>query len=186
MSAAPASAATITFGVASPVTVGSAFDVTVQATNVFAGRPAGDLLVGFEFGVTVGDMSVFQFNSADVGGLFTSFSSGSTVIGFTNNPAGLAAGDFSEPLTLAILHFTALKAGLSTIGISSNPALDEGLAFAADPIVPLAGSTQVQAVGPVSSVPEPSTITLMLAPVVALFRRARRRREDAASGLRAI
>ena len=177
---APALASTISLGVTSPVNAGSAFDVTVQVTNVFAGRAVGDVVVAFGFDVTIGNPGLFQFVGATVGPLFVPLALGTPMVaGFALNPLGIGPGDFSGPLTLATLHFNALRAGGSSIGVTWDSAdLNQGLVYLDLPFGAIAASTDVRAI---ASVPEPSTLVLMIAPALGVLARARsarlRRRE---------
>src|ERR1700747_1062808 len=106
----PAQAATISINTLSSPVAGSSFDVAVQLTGVFDTHP-GDALAGFGFDVVIGDPSLLSFTGETIGGLFNDFSG---VFGPSPQVAGiassgfLAAGDFTEPLTLATLHFQAL------------------------------------------------------------------------------
>lgn len=173
LGASPALASTISLGVTSPVNVGSAFDVAVQVNDVFGGRAAGDVVVAFGFDVTIGNPSVFHFTNATAGSLFQPLALGTpTVAGFATNPLGIGLGDFSGPLTLAILHFTALQPGVTTIGVTWNSNdLNQGLVFLDLPVNPISAATTVQAV---ASVPEPSSL-ILTAPALVFYRRVRRR-----------
>ncbi len=171
--AAPALAGSITLDVASPVAVGSPFDVTVNVNDVFNGRALGDVLVGFGFDVTVGNPAVFQYVDAIVGPLFLPLALGTpAVAGIAQNPSGIAPGDFAGALPLATLHFNALQAGSTTIGVTWNSAdLNQGLVYLDLPVGPISSSTDVRAV---AAVPEPSTFVLVLVPALFLIRRATR------------
>ena len=135
LGAAPALAGSITLDVASPVAVGSPFDVTVKVNDVFDGRALGDVLVGFGFDVTVGNPAVFQYVDAMVGPLFLPLALGTpAVAGIAQNPSGIAPGDFAGALPLATLHFNALQAGSTTIGVTWNSAdLNQGLVLPRPP-----------------------------------------------------
>ena len=173
LGASPALASTISLGVTSPVNVGSAFDVAVQVNDVFGGRAAGDVVVAFGFDVTIGNPSVFHFTNATSGSLFQPLALGTPMVaGFATNPLGIGPGDFSGPLTLAILHFTALQPGVTTIGVTWNSNdLNQGLVFLDLPVNPISAATTVQAV---ASVPEPSSL-ILTAPALVFYRRVRRR-----------
>ena len=155
-----AHAATLTLDVIPPVTVGSPFDVQVEVTNVFAGRPSGDTVVAYGFNVTTSNPAVVSFLGEDSGPLFddVSFLFGGTpmVAGFATAPAGVGAGDFTEPLVLAILHFQRLTAGPATIGITwdgNDP--NQGLFFSDTlPTAP------IDARATISGVPEPGSLSL--------------------------
>ena len=177
---APALASTITLGVTSPVNVGSPFDVSVRVTDVFGGRAVDDVLVGFGFDVTIGNAAVFQYVDATVGPLFVPLVLGTPMVaGFALNPLGIGPGDFSGPLTLATLHFNALQAGATSIGVTWDSAdLNQGLVYLDLPYGAIAASTDVRAI---ASVPEPATLVLMIAPALGALARVRsarlRRRE---------
>ena len=172
LGATPALASTISLGVTSPVNAGSAFDVAVQVTNVFAGRAVGDVVVAFGFDVTIGDPGLFQFVGATVGPLFAPLALGTPMVaGFALNPFGIGPGDFSGALTLATLHFNALRAGGSSIGVTWDSGdLNQGLVYLDLPVGAISASANVRAV---ASVPEPSTLVLMLAPAISVLERAR-------------
>ena len=165
----PAVASTITLGVSSPVNAGSSFNVLVQVTNVFSGRAPGDVVVGFGFDVAVGNPAVFQFVDATVGPLFLPLALGTPMVaGFALNPLGIGPGDFSGPLTLATLHFNALAAGTSSLGVTWDSGdLNQGLVFLDLPVGAISASTNVQSV---ASVPEPSTLILMIGPALGLLK----------------
>lgn len=118
----PAGAATILLNTPSSPAVGSSFDVTVRLTGVFTTHP-GDALAAFGFNVVIGNPSRVSYTGETIGALFTDVSG---VFGPSPQVAGFAtagflqAGDFTEPLTLATLHFRANALGLSTIGIATD------------------------------------------------------------------
>jgi hypothetical protein len=172
LGATPALGSTISLGVTSPVAAGSSFDVLVQANDVFAGREVDDVLVAFGFDVAIGDPGLFQFTGATVGPLFAPLALGTPMVaGFALNPLGIGAGDFAGPLTLAALHFNALRAGGSSIGVTWDSSdLNQGLVYLDLPFGAISSSTDVRAV---ASVPEPSTMLLVLAPTIAALRRSR-------------
>lgn len=164
LGATPARASTIALGVSSQVNAGLPFDVLVQVSSVFAGRALDDVVVAFGFDVTIGDPGLFQFTGATVGALFSPLALGTpAVAGFAINPLGIGPGDFSGPLTLATLHFTALHAGASSIGVTWNSSdLNQGLVYLDLPFGAIAASASVRAV---ATVPEPSTVLLVLVAV---------------------
>lgn len=159
----PAGASIITLDGPLTVGAGASFDVTVQLTDVFATHP-GASLTGFGFDIVIGHPANVTYTGGTVGALFADLSApfpaspqvagipvGGAVFGI------LDASDFSEPLILAVLHFQALAAGSSTIGITTDP-LDsnQGLFYApaapTDPIDQLNASSSVD----VAAVPEPA------------------------------
>jgi hypothetical protein len=172
LGATPALGSTISLGVTSTVNAGSTFDVTVQVANVFQGRAIGDVLVAFGFDVAIGDPGIFQFVGATVGPLFAPLALGTPMVaGFALNPLGIGPGDFSGPLTLATLHFNALRAGGASIGVTwDSTDLNQGLVYLDLPFGAISASADVRAI---ASVPEPSTLVLMLAPVLGVLERAR-------------
>jgi len=168
----PAVASMISLDVSSPVNAGASFDVAVQVTDVFAGRAIDDVLVAFGFDVTIGDPGVIQFTGATVGPLFAPLALGTPMVaGIAANPLGIGPGDFSSPLTLAMLHFSALHSGTSSLGVTWDSSdLNQGLVYLDLPFGPIAASTDVR----VSAIPEPSTMFLVLAPAIGLLGRGRR------------
>jgi hypothetical protein len=153
-----ASAATITLS--GPSSTSGSFDVDVDASNVFANFP-GEAVTGFGFNVTIGSPVVMLTGVTVNGTFFDDFSgccAGTDIVGLTNSTfiLGVSAGDFTEPLLLATLHFSTIGSGTTTIGVtadSSNP--DQGLYF-------LSGSESFSASQRVDAVsPEPAT-TLMV------------------------
>ena len=157
----PAEATTITLNTPGSVTAGSSFDVTVQISDVFQTHP-GDALAAFGFNVVVGNSSIFSYTGETIGPLFDDFSG---IFGASPQVAGiataifLAAGDFTEPLTLATLHFTALTSGSASIGIStdlSDP--NQGLFYSTAGADALNGSVRV--VSAAAAVPEPASFLL--------------------------
>jgi hypothetical protein len=180
LGAMPARAATISLDVLSPAIAGASFDVAVVVTDLFAGRPATDALVGFGFDVTVGDPSVVEFVDATEGPLFDPLivSPGTPmVIGFSTNLLGIGPGDVSGPLTLAVLHFKALVAGLSGISVVGDSFPDTGLVFAELPYESFNQSVNVSAA---AAAPEPASLvlfgTVLLGIAFARRRSARTRR----------
>ena len=130
------------------------------------------MVVAFGFDVTIGDPGLFQFVGATVGPLFAPLALGTPMVaGFALNPLGIGPGDFSGALTLATLHFNALRAGGSSIGVTWDSSdLNQGLVYLDLPVGAISASTNVRAV---ASVPEPSTLVLMIAPALGVLERAR-------------
>jgi hypothetical protein len=126
-------AATIT--VAAPPSASGSFDVAVNATNLFANFP-GDALLAFGFNVDVGS-PIVKFTGATINSTFFDDLSGccaGTDVVATDNAAfilGVEAGDFTEPLLLATLHFSVNGSGTTTVGISADNSADpnQGLIF---------------------------------------------------------
>jgi hypothetical protein len=125
----PVPAATVFF--TAPAAANGAFDVVVQAKNLFAGRdPSSDGIISYGFNVAVGNPLLLTFNGADSGPLFDPATTqpGTGVFG-----AASGFGIFppvAEPLVLATLHFTRTGAGTVNIVISSDLSnLFQGLQF---------------------------------------------------------
>lgn len=157
----PAGAATITLDTPASTASGSSFDVTVQVTGVFDTH-AGDALAAFGFDIVIGDPSSVSYTGETIGALFTDVSG---VFGPSPQVAGVAtagfleAVDFTEPLTLAILHFQAGAPGSSSIGITTD--LDDpnqGLIYLTAGADPLDASTRVTVSE--AATPEPGTMIL--------------------------
>ena len=152
-----AHAATISLAMDFPTVIQQDFDVRVQVTDVFAGRDPGDALLAYGFNVTVGS-GLVTYVGEDAGPLFTDFSASfggnPAVAGISNSILGLSSGDFAEPLTLAILHFTANGLGATSIGVTYDPGdLNQGL-FYLNSIEPISASRQIDVT------PEPATFAL--------------------------
>jgi hypothetical protein len=170
-SAAPAQASTISLELASPAIVGAPFDVLVEADDVFAGQLPGDTLVAFAFDVGVTGTSV-NYVDETIGPLFFDIPSGTPFVeGFALDPAGIGPGDFVGSLTLATLHFAALAPGTSTISVTGDDSLFEGLVFSSA-FAPITASLRVTA----AEVPEPATMTLFGSGLALAWRARRRRR----------
>src|SRR4051812_28016083 len=123
-----ARAASISLSYTSPVPAGSNFDVAVQANNLFSGLDPGDVLLAYGFNVNLGNSPVVSYTGETAGALFADISS---ELSGTPQVAGIGAvgpGDFTGPLTLAVLHFEAVSAGSTTIELSANlEDLNQGL-----------------------------------------------------------
>ncbi|HEX3646265.1 MAG TPA: PEP-CTERM sorting domain-containing protein [Vicinamibacterales bacterium] len=159
----PSSAATISF--TAPATVSGAFDLTVQAQDVFAGRDLStDIAISFGFDVGVSDPSILSFLGATSGPLFDAATSepGTDVFAaaFGQHGFGIEPGA-SEPVLLATLHFKAHGSGPATIVISSDLSnLFQGLQFFDAPFQDsIDGRVAVSAVSS-TPVPEPATLLL--------------------------
>jgi hypothetical protein len=170
--ALPAQASTISLSLTSPVTAGSTFNVLVQVNDLFSGRPLDDTLLAYGFNVGVSNSSVFHYLGETPGPLFDDlkFSGGNPMVaGIATSPFGVGPSDFSGPLTLATLHFSALTSGATSISVTSDKSdLNQGLVFFDLPYGSINGAISVTAV------PEPSTI-LLLAPVLGTLFILRRR-----------
>jgi hypothetical protein len=167
VSAAPAHAEEISLSAPSAVT--GSFDVTVNVTDVFAAPHEFDDLVAYGFDVSF-DSAAVSYLGESSGPLFTDLSANP---GIGADVAGIATavfledGDFTEPLTLAVLHFEAIGSGQTSISITGDPSNpDQGLFYlsASDPI---SASTLVD-ISSVSS-PEPGTLALCLLGLATLF-----------------
>lgn len=120
--AASANAETIMFAGTPSPEAGSSFDLVVQLTDTFDTHP-GDAIAAFGFDVVIGNPALVSYTGETIGSDFEDFSG---LFGPSPEVAGIAtvgfleAGDFTEPLTLAILHFQALAPGDTTIGIATD------------------------------------------------------------------
>jgi len=172
MSAA-SQAATVT--VVAPSMVNGSFDVQVDASNVFANFP-GDSLLAFGFNVNVGS-PLFTLTGVTVNPIFFDDLSGCCVgtdVVATDNATyvlGIGAGDFTDPLLLATLHFSVNGSGTTTVGISADNSADpnQGLIFLGG-AESFSDSTRITA----AATPEPATMLvagLSLAGLYAFRRR---------------
>ena len=154
----PARATTILLNTPSSPAPGSSFDVTVQLTGVFDTHP-GDALAAFGFDIVIGSPASVSYTGETIGALFTDasglFGPSPEVAGFAT--AGfLQAGDFTEPLTLATLHFQAGAPGFSSIGITTDlEDPNQGLLYLTAGADPLDASTTVTVAA--TTTPEPGT-----------------------------
>jgi hypothetical protein len=155
-----AHAETITLNVTDIVTAGSPFDVLVQVNGLFDGRTPGDTLLAYGFNVTVGNSSIFNYTGETAGTLFDDLTipgGNPMVAGIAQNLFGVGPSDFTQPLTLATLHFDALGAGTTTIGVTWDSSdLNQGLVYFDLPYGGIEASKTVIS----ESVPEPSSILI--------------------------
>jgi hypothetical protein len=156
----PGYAETITLNVADTVTAGSPFDVLVQVNGLFDGRTPDDTLLAYGFNVTVGDSSIFDYTGETAGTLFDDLlipGGNPMVAGIAQDLFGVGPSDFAGPLTLAILHFDALGAGTTTIGVTwDSTDLNQGLVYFDLPYGGIDASKTVTS----ESVSEPSSILM--------------------------
>ena len=146
---------------AGPASANGPFDVTVNLTNVFDTHdPVLDAFVGYGFNVSF-DLAILSFLGETPGPLFEDLSGipGAEVAGVVGPPLFfLGPSDFTEPLTLATLHFGIVGSGAGTVSVAGDPSVDpnQGLLYllGSDP---LSASTAVS----VSAVPEPGTMSLL-------------------------
>jgi hypothetical protein len=151
----PASAATISL--AGPTAANGTFDITVQATNLFAGRDTStDGIISYGFNLAF-DPLLLSFDGADSGPLFDA---PTTVPGTDVFGAASGFGIFppvTEPLELAILHFTRISTGTADVTISSdllNPF--QGLQYVNEPFAEsIDGKFSV---ADAAEAPEPATL----------------------------
>lgn len=159
----PAAAATISFS--TPGVVSGAFDVVLQATNVFDGRdPSTDFLISVGFNVSVSDPTRVSFTGATSGPLFdpVTSASGTNVLAYAvgQNGVGIEPG-VAEPLLLITLHFATLAPGVADIIITTNLANEfHGLQFANQPFVEAIDASLPVTVATQTAVPEPTTLVL--------------------------
>src|SRR5262249_10926224 len=119
----PAHASTISLNLASPAIAGSSFDVLVQVSDLFNGRPPDDALLAYGFNVAVGNTSIVNYVGETPGPLFDDLTipgGNPMVAGIATSLLGIGPSDFTDPLTLATLHFTALKLGTTSISVTSD------------------------------------------------------------------
>lgn len=164
----PASAATVALVplTANPA-VGELFAAQVRVSGVFDGLP-GDELILFGFDVRESDASAVAFLGATVGPLFDPAGlAGAVVSGFPKS-FSLLEGDFVEPLLLATLTFERLSKAPFSLRVvatpDSNP--DHGLFYLGD-VVPIDATAEFGAI------PEPSTLSLLVAGTLAVWLRRR-------------
>jgi hypothetical protein len=156
----PAYATIITLSPLSSPTAGGSFDVALQVSDVFSADPT-DAIAAFGFNIVIGDSTVLSYTGETIGSLFddsSGFPGSPAVVGFAS--AGfLAAGDFTEPLTLATLHFNALKASVSAITITTDLSdANQGLFYLNAGSTSLNSTTTVNVAG--ATTPEPSAAIL--------------------------
>jgi hypothetical protein len=148
-----AQAATITL--AGPESVnGGSFDVSVEATGVFDAPHVDDGFLAYGFDVAF-DPALLSYAGETAGPLFDDISGNAGFgadVGGTADAGFLEAGDFTEPLVLAILHFDSAGVGSANISVSadnSNP--DQGLIY-------FTSSDSFSAATGVDIAPEPGTL----------------------------
>lgn len=158
-----ASAAVISFN--APSVVNGPFDVTVQASSLFAGRDAAtDGVISYGFNVSVSNPALLSFTGATSGPLFDAATSepGTSVFG-----AASGLGIFppvAGPVTLATLHFQSRGAGAGTITISSDLSnAFQGLQFLNQPFAESIGGVLA-----VSAVPEPASTAFLTSLLIGL------------------
>jgi hypothetical protein len=166
-------AASIT--VSAPPTVSGSFDVAVNATNVFANFP-GDSLVAFGFKVDVGS-PLFTFTGVTVNSTYFDDLSGccvgTDVVATASALSGVEAGDFTEPLLLATLHFSVNGSGSTTVGISADNSADpnQGLIFLGG-TEDFNDSARITAAA--AATPEPATLSVAALGLAGLYTFRRR------------
>ncbi len=169
-----------TISVSGP-SVGSLIDVTVQATNLFAGRdPLTDGIIAYGFNISISDPTKLQYLGATSGPLFDAATTqpGTDVFG-----AASGFGIFDpvvEPLLLVTLHFGAVGVGPTDITLSSNLAnAFQGLQYFNRPF-----QEDISGKLSVTAVPEPSTfgfigiVLLLLAVGREISLRAKPRKDE--------
>jgi hypothetical protein len=153
----PVGATTITLQ--APAAPNGSFDVLVNAAGVFDVPHDADFLLAYGFDV-IFDPLVLTYLGETAGSLFDDLS-GNPGIGA--DVAGVATaillgpGDFTEPLTLAVLHFGLVGSGPTSISITGDPANpDQGLVYLSGSDA-ISASTRVTA----TATPEPGAVLLV-------------------------
>ncbi len=130
--ASPARADIFTLTPSSPVLPGASFDVTLELANAFSANP-GDFITSIGFDVSVLDSTVATYTGFTPGSLFFDASFGNPdVFVIPNDPGGLstASAGYTDPFTIAVLHFNALQAGNTTIEVTTDPTdINQGLDY---------------------------------------------------------
>lgn len=170
--AVPGLADTVSLVLPSQVASGSTFDIQVNLTDIFSGRPA-DTLIAFGFNFTYDTTALSLVNgTADTGNWFDAsdlLASPVQIIGI--NFVGFTSGSTVEPLALATLTMRALKPGVTNFSLTSDPLdLNTGIVFDSLPYGAINVSSSVNVV-----VPEPAAWQLfgiVLLAVWVLFRGA--------------
>jgi hypothetical protein len=157
----PARAGLVTLIPSSPIVPGGSFDVTLNLADAFSSNP-GDFITSIGFDVNVLDSSVANFMGFAAGSLFfdATFPGSPDVFVIPNDPAGLSTASigYTDPFTVAVLHFNALKAGATTIQVSADTAADinQGIYYFSSPTaVDFSASTPLAV-----SAPEPGSLGL--------------------------
>ena len=155
--ALPARADTFTLTPASPILAGGSFDVALDLADAFSSHP-GDFITSIGFDVMVLDSSVAGYTGFTAGPLFfdATFSGSPDVFVIPNDPAGLSAASigYTDPFTVAVLHFNALRTGKTTVQVSTDAAgdLNQGVYYFSSPTAfDFSASTPVSV-----STPEPA------------------------------
>lgn len=132
--------ATIAFSLtpSSPTVPGGSFDVTLNLADAFSSNP-GDFITSIGFDVTVLNSSVASFTGFTAGPLFfdATFPGSPDVFEIPNDPGGLSTSTvgYTDPFTVAVLHFNAFKAGGTTIQVNADTAADinQGIYYFSSP-----------------------------------------------------
>lgn len=133
--AVPAGASTFTLGPIPSTPAGSTFDVALTLADAFAGH-TGDFITSLGFDIGVDNPLVAGFTGFTAGPLFfdATFPGSPDVFVIPNDPAGLspASTGYTDPFTVAVLHFNALSGGTTTIHVTTDTAddLNQGLYYA--------------------------------------------------------
>ena len=141
---------------------GDVFTAEVRVTDVFGGLP-GDELILFGFDVVVSDAAAVTYTGATPGPLFDAAGLASAAVSGFPLAFSLKAGDFEEPLLLATLVFERILGTSVTIGVTSDPDTnpDHGLFY-------LGTVLAINATVTLGSVPEPSTLGMVIAATLAI------------------
>lgn len=160
-SALPAQADSFSLTPSSPIQAGGSFDVTLNLADAFSSNP-GDFITSIGFDVNVLDSSVASFTGFTAGPLFfdATFLGSPDVFVIPNDPGGLSTASigYTDPFTVAVLHFNALKVGGTTIQVSADTAADinqDIYYFSSPTAVDFSASTPLTV-----SAPEPGSLSL--------------------------
>ncbi|HEY1342011.1 MAG TPA: PEP-CTERM sorting domain-containing protein [Bryobacteraceae bacterium] len=155
-------AATVNLTASGPLS--GSFDVFVNVTNVFDPPHDGDSFLAYGFDLSF-DNTVLSYLGETPGPLFDDLSSNPGIdaqVAGTASSILLNDGDFTEPLNLAVLHFSRIGIGGTGISITGDAAgsLDQGLIY-------LSGSDSFAARTELQALPEPATFGLIGAALLA-------------------
>ncbi|MCE4557071.1 PEP-CTERM sorting domain-containing protein [Roseateles cellulosilyticus] len=166
-----AQAATVSLTAAVPSKVGQGVDLLVSVSDPFAGLSPDEQLLSFGFGLSY-DASRLAFAGFTV------------AAGWDDDSGWLGAGQFGgssfpgmanhgqATLLLGTLHFDALQAGSTLVGVATDASnLNQGLSFLWSDTQPLTASLNLMT----SAVPEPASLLMATLGLAAVGLTTRRR-----------